>query len=109
MITLTRKDVWERYTLRSSVERLAAQLVAAAIDARKRKALLARFTALEKACASGNERVVAEAEFAYVVRLIGAPSNDRTPVVPAVSGVVYLAVMPCLPGAVHRLSAARAA
>lgn len=77
VITLTPKDVWELYTLRSSLERLAAQLVAAAIDARKRKALLARFAALEAACTSGDERVVAEADFAFHKAIIELAGHGR--------------------------------
>src|SRR5258706_4902695 len=43
VISLTSEDIWELYTLRSAVERLAAQLVRKPIDAADRTPLTAAF------------------------------------------------------------------
>jgi DNA-binding GntR family transcriptional regulator len=77
VMTLTPKDVWELYTLRSSLERLAAQLVAATLDARRQERLATCFSALERACASSDDRVIAEADFAFHKVIIDLSEHER--------------------------------
>ncbi|MEM5339628.1 GntR family transcriptional regulator [Paraburkholderia azotifigens] len=77
VITLNPKDVWELYTLRSSLERLAAQLVAATLNAAKRNAIRSRFAALERACASSNGHAIAEADFAFHKAMIDLADHGR--------------------------------
>ncbi|WP_232470966.1 GntR family transcriptional regulator [Caballeronia hypogeia] len=77
VITLTPKDVWELYTLRSSLERLAAQLVASTLNDRKRQRIRTCFAALERSCASSNKRVMAEADFAFHKTIIELSEHGR--------------------------------
>jgi DNA-binding GntR family transcriptional regulator len=77
VITLSPKDVWELYTLRSSLERLAAQLVAATLNAAKRNKFRSCFAALERACASSNERAIADADFAFHKTMIDLADHGR--------------------------------
>ena len=77
VITLTPKDVWELYTLRSSLERLAAQLVASALNSRKRETIRTCFARLERGCVSANKRVVAEADFAFHKAIIDLSEHAR--------------------------------
>jgi DNA-binding GntR family transcriptional regulator len=77
VITLNPRDVWELYTLRSSLERLAAQLVAGTLKAAKRDKIRSSFAALERACASSNERAIAEADFAFHKTMIDLAEHGR--------------------------------
>ncbi|MEX3815396.1 GntR family transcriptional regulator [Paraburkholderia sp. BR13439] len=77
VITLNPKDVWELYTLRSSLERLAAQLVAAKLNVAKRDKIRSCFAALERACATSNERAIAEADFAFHKAMIDLADHGR--------------------------------
>ncbi|BBQ00150.1 hypothetical protein BSFA1_52780 [Burkholderia sp. SFA1] len=77
VITLNPKDVWELYTLRSSLERLAAQLVASTLNAVKRDKIRSCFAALERGCASSNERAIAEADFAFHKAIIDLADHGR--------------------------------
>lgn len=77
VITLTAKDAWELYTLRSSVERLAAQLVAASMDAKKSKRLRQRYEALTQACKGNDENRIAEADFALHREIIALSEHGR--------------------------------
>ncbi|WP_368738158.1 GntR family transcriptional regulator [Pseudomonas sp. SbOxS1] len=77
VISLTTKDVWELYTLRSSVERLAAQLVATNIDASKRTRLNRHFQTLVDACQSEKPEKIAEADFALHKGIITLADHGR--------------------------------
>ena len=77
VISLTPQDVWELYTLRSSLERLAAQLVASTLDAHKRSTIEARYAALAKSCAAADERRIAEADFAFHKAIIDLSGHGR--------------------------------
>ncbi len=77
VVALTAKDAWELYTLRSSLERLAAQLVASKLDRRKQKAIASRFATLEKCCAGSDAQAIAEADFAFHKAIIDLSDHGR--------------------------------
>lgn len=77
IISLTPKDVWELFTLRSSVERLAAQLVASTIDAKKAKVLKQCFDKLVSACNEEKDDKIAEADFALHKTIISLAEHGR--------------------------------
>jgi DNA-binding GntR family transcriptional regulator len=77
VISLTPQDVWELYTLRSSLERLAAQLVASTLDEHKRKTIDLRYAALVKSCASADGRRIAEADFAFHKAIVDLAGHGR--------------------------------
>ncbi len=63
VISLSATDVWELYTLRSAVERLAAQLLAKSMDKQRADRLSAVFEKLTEACKGGNAGRIADADF----------------------------------------------
>jgi DNA-binding GntR family transcriptional regulator len=77
VISLTSHDARELYTLRSAVERLAAQLVARSIGPTKTTRLIAAFEALVKQCNGGNEDQIAEADFAFHKTIIALSEHTR--------------------------------
>ncbi len=77
IISLTPKDVWELYTLRSSVERLAAQLVASTIDEKKSRCLKQCFEKLVSACEAEKDDKIAEADFALHKAIISLSEHGR--------------------------------
>jgi DNA-binding GntR family transcriptional regulator len=77
VVALTSKDAWELYTLRSSLERLAAQLVASKLDRSKRKAISTRFATLERRCAGSDADAIAEADFAFHKAIIELSEHGR--------------------------------
>ncbi|RQR36046.1 GntR family transcriptional regulator [Burkholderia sp. Bp9142] len=77
VVALTSTDAWELYTLRSSLERLAAQLVASSLDSHKRKTINSRFATLEKCCARADAEAIAEADFALHKSIIELADHER--------------------------------
>jgi DNA-binding GntR family transcriptional regulator len=77
VISLTSHDARELYTLRSAVERLAAQLVARSISPVKAARLTAAFQALVKQCEIGTEGQIAEADFAFHKTIIALSEHAR--------------------------------
>jgi DNA-binding GntR family transcriptional regulator len=77
VLSLTSQDVWELYTLRSAVERLAAQLVARSMDSTKATRLEAAFHNLEKHCERGDVAKIAEADFALHQTIIALSDHSR--------------------------------
>lgn len=75
--TLSSQDVWELYTLRSSVERLAAQLVAESITDEKKARLQAALQLLKEACARSNPVEIAEADFSLHKTIIDLTGHGR--------------------------------
>ncbi len=63
VISLSATDVWELYTLRSAVERLAAQLLAKSMDSERADRLNAAYEKLTEACRGGNVNRIADADF----------------------------------------------
>lgn len=77
VVSLGANDVWELYTLRSSMERLAARLLVESGDAQKIAAFGAAFLALTQACATGNSTEIAEADFGLHKTLIVLSGHAR--------------------------------
>jgi DNA-binding GntR family transcriptional regulator len=77
VVSLTAQDVWELYTIRSGLERLAGQLLAKAITPEKSKILNRAFQALEKACASSDSIKIAEADYALHKTIISLTEHSR--------------------------------
>jgi DNA-binding GntR family transcriptional regulator len=74
---LTAQDAWELYTLRSSLEGLAARLVAEKITAAKVKALRAAFGKLSAAAQAGSRAAVAGADFDFHKTVIRLADHER--------------------------------
>ncbi|HDR9173102.1 TPA: GntR family transcriptional regulator [Burkholderia vietnamiensis] len=77
VISLTPQDVWELYTLRSCLERLAAQLVASTLDEMKRKQIERCYAVLVEHCTLAVKRRVADADFAFHKTIIDLSGNGR--------------------------------
>ncbi|MBO9102025.1 MULTISPECIES: GntR family transcriptional regulator [unclassified Rhizobium] len=77
VISMTSVDVWELYTLRSAVERLAAQLVARAIDDRGTNVVQTAFASLVTACETANGSAIAAADFALHKAIIELTGHHR--------------------------------
>ncbi len=66
-----------RTRMLDAAERLAAQLVASTLNSRKHETIRACFARLERDCVSANERVVAEADFAFHKAIIDLSEHAR--------------------------------
>jgi DNA-binding GntR family transcriptional regulator len=77
VVSLSTGDVWELYTLRSAVERLAAQLVADSMDHQKAKALGEAFDKLTQACRKGTPAKIADADFGLHKTIIELARHGR--------------------------------
>jgi DNA-binding GntR family transcriptional regulator len=85
VVRLTARDAWELYTLRSSMESLAARLAAANLTKSGEKPLEEALEALARACADGNLALVAHADFGLHKKIIEASGHVRL-------GQQYLAI-----------------
>lgn len=74
---LTAQDAWELYTLRSSLEGLAARLVAEKITSAKSKALRAALKKLSDAAQAGSRAAVASADFEFHKMVIRLTDHER--------------------------------
>jgi DNA-binding GntR family transcriptional regulator len=77
VVPLTSHDVWELYTLRSSLERLAAQLVTKQLNETQVLALNQALQSLVKECERGNRSKIAEADFALHKTIIVQAAHGR--------------------------------
>ena len=77
VVSLSSDDVWELYTLRSGMERLAARMLAQSGDAARIRAFKHAFDALAGACASGDQAAIAEADFGLHKALIEQSGHGR--------------------------------
>jgi DNA-binding GntR family transcriptional regulator len=77
VLALSSRDVWELYTLRSAVERLAAQLTAESINSAKSSRLNWAFDGLVKECQRGETSRIAEADFALHKTIIQMSDHTR--------------------------------
>jgi DNA-binding GntR family transcriptional regulator len=77
VMTLSAHDAWELYTLRSSVERLAAQLAARKLDGAGAASLKKAYDALVRACDGGDADKIAEADFALHKAIIALTRHGR--------------------------------
>jgi DNA-binding GntR family transcriptional regulator len=74
VVPLTANDVWELYTLRSGLERIAGQLAARSRRTEKTEILGQAFDSLVRECGRGDPTRIAEADFALhktIIQLIG--------------------------------------
>jgi DNA-binding GntR family transcriptional regulator len=71
------RDLWELYTLRGSLEGLAARLVAEAIDEENAARLAQVFDDLVGACQAGNPLLVAECDFALHLTIVALAGHRR--------------------------------
>lgn len=75
VVKLSRQDIWELYTLRGAVERLAASL--AASRPTELAGVRDAFSALAGACEQGEPDRIAEADFAFHKAIIAAAGHGR--------------------------------
>jgi DNA-binding GntR family transcriptional regulator len=71
------RDLWELYTLRGSLEGLAARLVAESIDDERAARLAQIFDDLVGACQAGNPLLVAECDFALHLTIVALAGHRR--------------------------------
>jgi DNA-binding GntR family transcriptional regulator len=74
---LSAQDVWELWTLRGSLESLAAKLAAQSPDPAVREGIRAAHEALLAACATGNMDAISEADFALHRTIIDRVGHSR--------------------------------
>lgn len=77
VVELTRQDIWELYTLRGAVERLAAQLVAAHADDLAIAHVGEAFDRLVAQCGSHDRAMIADADFGFHKAIVVAAGHDR--------------------------------
>lgn len=77
VVSLSAHDVWELYTLRSAVERLAAQLAASTLTPAKAAKLRDAFERLVTECDEGNDDRIAEADFGLHKAIILLADHGR--------------------------------
>jgi DNA-binding GntR family transcriptional regulator len=77
VVRLGPRDLWELYTLRESLEGLAARLAALAIDDGNAARLTAAFDGLVAACELGDVPRVAERDFALHRAIVGLAGHHR--------------------------------
>lgn len=77
VVSLSPHDVWELYTLRSAVERLAGQLAASTITPAKVRRLDEAFGVLVRECERGNPGRMAEADFSLHHTIILLADHGR--------------------------------
>ena len=77
VVTFSPKDIWELYTLRAAVERLAAQLVAENGDPHQARIIDEAIKNLERACRGCNGNDIAQADFAFHHAIVQASNHGR--------------------------------
>jgi DNA-binding GntR family transcriptional regulator len=77
VVPLSSTDVWELYTVRSSMERLSALLVAKSVNAQSTSILKKALTNLEKQCETGSWSKIAEADFKFHKSIVELAGNGR--------------------------------
>lgn len=75
--SLSAKDIWEIWTLRGSLESLAARLAASQTDPALRQSVDDAYQTLLKACASGQVSAMSEADFALHRTIVAAANHGR--------------------------------
>lgn len=77
VISLTERDVWELFTLRSCLERLAGQLAARGMDDKKRQLVRKAYGRLVDECRGTNYRRIAEADFSLHKTIVTLAEHSR--------------------------------
>lgn len=75
--TLSAADVWELYTLRSALERLAARIIAERMDEALQKKIEKALGTLVRVCESSEMVKISEADFQFHKHLVGLADNSR--------------------------------
>ncbi|HWB44427.1 MAG TPA: GntR family transcriptional regulator [Hyphomicrobiaceae bacterium] len=75
--SLTPADAWELFTLRASLESLAARLAATKLDEKGRADLQLAFQRLCDAAQKGNAHATAEADFGFHEAIVGISGHRR--------------------------------
>jgi DNA-binding GntR family transcriptional regulator len=77
VVSLSSHDAWELYTLRGSLEALAARLAAEKINDSRRQRLLEAFGGLKAAVRARNDEAVTDADFAIHKTIIDLAGHKR--------------------------------
>ena len=77
VVRLSAVDVWELYTVRSTMERLSARLVAAKIDAQTTSAIRKALAHLERQCRGEAWDKIADADFKFHKAIVELAGNER--------------------------------
>lgn len=77
VVQLSPSDVWELYTVRSSMERLATRLVTQTINAQAEAAINKALTNLERQCESPVWSKIADADFKFHKNIVELSGNGR--------------------------------
>ncbi|WFU11780.1 GntR family transcriptional regulator (plasmid) [Rhizobium sp. CB3090] len=77
VVKLSRQDIWELYTLRGAVERLAAALAAKSADNALIDGVREAFSVLESACGDNDPDAIAEADFGFHKAIVDASGHSR--------------------------------
>lgn len=77
VVRLTKQDIWELYTLRAAIERLAAQLAASNPDRSVIRGVQRTFVALQSKCQLGISNAIAEADFSFHQSIVDAAGHSR--------------------------------
>src|SRR5262249_24951626 len=77
VVLLTAQDAWELYTLRSSLEALAARLAATRRGIDERKTITEALMELERACEGSDQANIADADFNLHKTIIRVAEHRR--------------------------------
>ncbi len=77
VMSLSSRDAWELYTLRASLESLAARLAADEVSPASRGNLDAALNALADACASNDRKAIADRDFDLHKTIVAASGHKR--------------------------------
>ena len=77
VMPLSARDAWELYTLRASLEALAARLASERLDGEAEKTIEKAFDALVAACRAGRRRAVADLDFRLHKTIVAISGHRR--------------------------------
>lgn len=77
VVSLSPSDVWELYTVRSTMERLSARLVASKIDPQSVTEIKKALNNLEKQCKTAEWDKIADADFRFHKTIVALAGNSR--------------------------------
>lgn len=77
VIRLSGQDVWELYTLRASLEALAARLTAQKMNDARRQEFRDAFDRLSEACKNGSSRRITDSDYAFHQLMVQSAEHER--------------------------------
>lgn len=77
VVSLSAADVRELYTVRSTIERLSARLVAESLNDMMSASIKKSLSVLERQCANGNWQKIAAADFEFHKQIVVCAGNGR--------------------------------